>query len=84
MAADRTSVVAELAADAEGTHSDRARRLWITTGALAFAVVLAGTVPSLPPRGLAHQDNIVNAQVARNLLHGLGPVLTEPTPDDPQ
>jgi len=63
--------------------TERAGRRWIVTGALAFAVVFFGTAPSLP-RGLASWDNTVKVQVARNILRGVGPILTEPTPDDGQ
>jgi hypothetical protein len=54
---------------------------WRWAGPLVFAVVLAGTLPSLP-HGVRNWDNEVKLQVARNLVRGLGPVLTERTPDD--
>jgi hypothetical protein len=61
----------------------RPGRRWIITGALAFAVVFVGTAPSMV-RGVHSWDNLVKIQVARNMLRGEGPVLTEPTPDDGQ
>jgi len=61
----------------------RAGRRWTITGALAFAVVFVGTAPSMP-RGVSSWDTLVKVQVARNMLHGEGPVLTDPTPDDGQ
>jgi hypothetical protein len=73
---------AEFAVDAMRVGA-RAGRRWITTGALAFTVVFAGVAPSMP-RGVHSWDNVVKVQVARNILRGEGPVLTEPTPDDPQ
>src|SRR5262249_44306774 len=73
---------AEFAVDALRVDA-RVRRRWITTGALAFAVVFAGVAPSMP-RGVHSWDNLVKLQVARNILRGEGPVLPEPTPDDPQ
>lgn len=53
---------------------------WKWAGPLVFAVVLAGTLPSLP-HGVLNWDNEVKLQVARNLVHGRGWALGE-TPDD--
>jgi hypothetical protein len=54
---------------------------WRWAGPLVFAVVLAGTLPSLP-HGVRNWDNEVKLQAARNLARGRGPTLTERTPDD--
>ncbi len=51
------------------------------TGILAALVVVLSVYPSLPP-GVRNWDNQVKLQVATNMLRGIGPVLTEPTPND--
>ena len=66
-----------------GLAGARAGWRWTITGALAFAVVFVGTAPSMP-RGVSSWDNLVKIQVARSMLRGEGPVLTNPTPDDGQ
>src|SRR5262249_56094128 len=52
-------------------------------GGLGVGGGVFGTGASVP-RGLASWDNTVKVQVARNILRGVGPILTEPTPDDGQ
>jgi hypothetical protein len=56
------------------------RRRWWLAGLVACAVVVLGAYPSLPP-GVRNWDNQVKLQVARNILGGRGPVLTEEPPD---
>jgi hypothetical protein len=56
-------------------------RRWTVTGGAACLLVVASAYPSLPP-GVRNWDNVVKLQVAENILHGAGPVLTSPTPDD--
>ncbi len=51
------------------------------TGILAALVVVLSVHLSLPP-GVRNWDNQVKLQVATNILRGIGPVLTEPTPND--
>src|SRR5215813_10017004 len=58
-------------------------RPWRWAGPVVFAVVLVGTIPSLPHR-VVNWDNEVKLQVARNFVQGRGMVLSEPTPDDAQ
>jgi hypothetical protein len=48
---------------------------------VVFAVVLLGTVPSLPHQ-VINWDNQLKLQVARNLVQGRGLAVTEPTKDD--
>src|SRR5262249_51216353 len=54
---------------------------WRWAGPVVFAVVLVGTVPSLP-HWVINWDNALKLHVARNLAWGQGLVVTESTPDD--
>src|SRR5262249_2656978 len=56
-------------------------RAWQWAGPVVFAVVLVGTLPSLPHR-VINWDNELKLHVARNLVQGRGLVVTEPTKDD--
>ena len=56
-------------------------RAWKWAGPVVFAVVLVGTVPSLPHR-VINWDNELKLHVARNLVQGRGLVVTETTKDD--
>jgi hypothetical protein len=55
-------------------------RAWQWAGPVVFAVVLVGTLPSLPHR-VINWDNELKLHVARNLVQGRGLVVTEPTKD---
>jgi hypothetical protein len=70
-------------ADPEPGSPERDNGRWRLLGVLVCASVIACALPSLHP-GVRDWDNVVKLQVAWNMLHGNGPVLTQPTPDDAQ
>jgi hypothetical protein len=60
---------------------EEGRGRWWLAAAMTCTVVMAGVFSSLPA-GVRNWDNQVKLQVARNVLRGRGPVITERTPAD--